>query len=426
MDNTPLFYITELINAIPEILIIALFFHNVLTTKRRKCVRIIGYCAAYIVMAAVSVLAASPYIRMFFYIGSLLGLAFFLYSDSFWTKLFSAAYCTLVFFISETLFVGILTLSGFGNSLELLQTGQGRFFGMVGTKILEFWLIVYSCRIYKKKVKSLPLKNWILILIMPLVSVLILNQVFFASYSSEKSLTYYIICAAGLLYINFSVFDYFNSYDTQIRLAASEQMREKESENYRMLESSYAEIRSIKHDLKNQVDILSALIQSEDYPAAQEYIRQMYSYSSVEAATSLCYTGNSALDAVINLKSASAESKGIRFITKISVSSYNIDALNLCRILSNALDNAVEACERVSSSDRFVYLTIKQLENKLIIDVENSSPYVDINCLATTKADKKQHGIGLYSIEKAIKTADGIVSLSYNDGVFSLKAVLPN
>lgn len=152
----------------------------------------------------------------------------------------------------------------------------------------------------------------------------------------------------------------------------------------------------------------------------------MYSYSSVEAATSLCYTGNSALDAVINLKSASAESKGIRFITKISVSSYNIDALNLCRILSNALDNAVEACERVSSSDRFVYLTIKQLENKLIIDVENSSPYVDINCLATTKADKKQHGIGLYSIEKAIKTADGIVSLSYNDGVFSLKAVLPN
>ena len=73
-----------------------------------------------------------------------------------------------------------------------------------------------------------------------------------------------------------------------------------------------------------------------------------------------------------------------------------------------------------------MYLTIKQLENKLIIDVENSSPYVDINCLATTKADKKQHGIGLYSIEKAIKTADGIVSLSYNDGVFSLKAVLPN
>lgn len=424
MSNSPLFYVTELVNVVPEILIAALFFGRVLPVKyQSRAVNVLGYAAAYIVMAGSAVLVPSPYIRLVFSVGSLLGLAFFLHKGSARARLFAAVYCTLIFFVSETLFVGILTLSGFGGSLDLLETGWGRFFGMVGTKLLEFWLIVYSCRIYKKKVRSLPLKNWVLILVMPVLSVIILNQVFFATYTSDGNMTGYIICAAGLLYLNISVFDYFDSFDKQIKLAALEQIREKETENYAMLESSYAEIRAIKHDLKNQVQVLNSLIQSEDFPQAQEYIGQMY--STVETATSVCYTGNSSLDAVINLKGALAKSKHIRYLTKISVTAITADALSLCRILGNALDNAIEASERVSADDRFVFLTITQAEGKLLIEVVNSSPEVDTANLATTKPDKKQHGIGLHSIEAAAKNMGGFVSCFYDDGMFSLRIVLP-
>lgn len=54
------------------------------------------------------------------------------------------------------------------------------------------------------------------------------------------------------LSLNFSVFNYFESYDKQIRLAALEQVMERENENYRAIADSYAEIRNIKHDLKTR------------------------------------------------------------------------------------------------------------------------------------------------------------------------------
>ena len=161
-------------------------------------------------------------------------------------------YFLLIFFISETLFAGILSVMGYGDPTELLNSNMGRILGMVGTKIYDFWLVVYSCRIYKNKVKSLPLKYWVFIILMPFLSAVILNQIFPAHSSDNNVMAGYIISVCGVLYLNFSVFNYFESYDKQIRLAALEQVMERENENYRAIADSYAEIRNIKHDLKNR------------------------------------------------------------------------------------------------------------------------------------------------------------------------------
>ena len=98
---------------------------------------------------------------------------------------------------------------------------------MIGTKIFDFWIVVYSCRIYKSKIKSLPLKYWILILMMPFLSAVIINLVFAANESDKSMMGSYMICVGGLLYLNLSVFNYFESYDKQIRLAALEKISER-------------------------------------------------------------------------------------------------------------------------------------------------------------------------------------------------------
>ena len=69
----------------------------------------------------------------------------------------------------------------------------------------------------------------------------------------------------GLLYLNLSVLNYFESYDKQIRFVALEKISEKENENYRAIAGSYEEIRCIKHDLKIQVSILNDLIKNEGH-----------------------------------------------------------------------------------------------------------------------------------------------------------------
>lgn len=423
MFNLSVYEAIEIINAIPEILIIALFYHRIFERKYNSYLPyIISYGIAFAVLSVTSLLVASPYVRIGITFAILLTFAIFLYSGSNTVKFFASVYYLLIVFISETLFVGILVIMGYGNPSELLESNMGRILGMIGTKIFDFWIIVYSCRIYKDKVKSLPFRYWVLIILMPFLSAVILNQIFPAHHIGNNVMIGYIISVCGVLYLNFSVFNYFESYDKQLRLATLEQIMERESENYRAIASSYAEIRNIKHDLKNQVTILNDLLKDSKYDEAKQHINQLY--NDVEKVTSVCYTGNSAVDSIINLKGDYARSCNISFISKITVKSIDFDAIGICRILGNALDNAIEACERIDIDEKFVCVSMHRLNNKLIIEIENSSLPVDVNNLITSKENKAARGIGMQSIRQTVENMNGYVSCSYDNGCFSIKIIL--
>lgn len=413
----------ETINAIAEILIIALFYHRIFDRKYNSAITyVISYLVAFAVLLASTLNISSPYIRIGVTFVILLSIAFFVYDGSKKVKLFASIYFILIFFISETFFVGILAIMGYGNPYELLESNMGRILGMIGTKIFDFWIIVYSCRIYKNKVKSLPFRYWVLIILMPFLSAIILNQIFPANHSGNNVMIGYTISVCGVLYLNFSVFNYFESYDKQIRLATLEQIMERESENYRAISGSYAEIRNIKHDLRNQVTVLNDLLKDNKYDEAKKHINQLY--NDVEKVTSVCYTGNSAVDSIINLKGDYARSRNISYMSKIKVISIDFDTISICRILGNAIDNAIEACERMEIDKKCVCIAMNQLENKLIIEIENTSHPVDVNNLITSKKNKEAHGIGMQSIRQTVESMNGYVSCNYENGYFSIKIVL--
>ena len=87
------------------------------------------------------------------------------------------------------------------------------------------------------------------------------------------------------------------------------------------------------------MNILNDLIKDNKYYEARKYISQLH--KEVERSSSVCYTGNSAVDSIINLKGDYARSHNIEFITKIKVNSVNFDTIGICRILGNALDNEI-------------------------------------------------------------------------------------
>ena len=239
--------LSELINVIPEVLIIILFFERIFQRKYRTIIPYIAvYTVDFLILLFASLFITYPQMRITVTFIVLLFSAAFLYNSSRIVKLFASIYYIVLIFISESLFMGVLMLMDYGNPIELLQSGTGRILGMIGTKIFDFWIVVYSCRIYKSKVKNLPLQYWILILLMPFLSAIIINLVFTANENDKSMMSSYIICVCGLLYLNLSVFNYFESYDKQIRLAALEKITEKENENYRAIAGSYDEIRNLK------------------------------------------------------------------------------------------------------------------------------------------------------------------------------------
>ena len=427
MFNQTFYYTVETVNTIIETGIIALFYHRIFRRKYNlpkynlPAVYVGGYIAAFIILLVSTLIIPSPYVRIYVTFGVLILVVFLLYKGGTSAKLFATTYMMLIFVVSETLFAGILTLLGYGNPSELLETNTGRVLGMVGTKIFDFWIVVYTCRIYKNKVKSLPVRYWVLILLMPFLSAVILAQIFPTEGSSSNVMLAYIFSVCGILYLNFSVFNYFESYDKQIELAALEQIMERENENYRALADSYEGIRGIKHDLKNQLSVLNDLIKRGKYDEAKEYMSGLY--SDVEKVTSVCFTDNPALDSIINLKGDHARSLGITYLTKIKVGQISADMVGLCSIMGNAIDNAIEACERFEGDEKHIMVSLAQTDGKLIIDVENTSQPVDVENLTTSKENKIIHGIGLQSIRRTVERMGGYMSLGYSDGCFSVKIV---
>lgn len=424
MSGLSLYDVIEFLNAIPEILFIQFFYHRIFDRKYNNHMPyILFYVFAYILLAVSSFLIGMPYVRICITYLILLSAAYFLYSGSMGIRFFATVYYLLIVFVSETLLAGILMLMGYGDPSELLQSSRGRILGMIGTKLFDFWLIIYSCRIYKHKVKNLPLQYWILILLMPVLSVIILSQIFSTGrFTDNKLMLGYILIVCGVLYLNFSVFNYFESFDKQIKLAALEQIMEHENENYRALADSYEEIRQLKHDLKNQIAVLEHLIQNEKYEEAKQHIQKLS--SDIYQAASVCYTGNSAIDSILNLKGTYARNCNITFLHKINIGQITCDTVGICRILGNALDNAIETCNRTQLEQKCIYVAMNQIDKKLIIEIDNTSLPVDVSNLASSKPDKKIHGIGMQSIKQTVKNMNGDIIYYYENGYFSIQIMV--
>ena len=111
---------------------------------------------------------------------------------------------------------------------------------------------------------------------------------------------------------------------------------------------------------------------------------------------------------------------------KIPVQMYVTD-FELCTLFSNLLSNGVEACKKVEKSKRFINIDIKRTEEQLVIEVENSvAEIVPIETLGkiTTKADKKNHGLGIKNILEVVEKSKGQILFENDEQAFRTRIVL--
>ena len=244
----------------------------------------------------------------------------------------------------------------FGSPLDQLNSGLGRYIGMACSKLFCFWFSVYIIEYSKNKQKDIPLKNWLSIILIPILSVVILNGIFVSYGLTHRQTINYLISVIGLLALNLFVFNFFDTYANQLKLKVMEQRLKSEEENYMLIESKYNEIRQLKHDINNQISVARSMFR---YGNQNEAIRHLENLSnSLSDAGGICYTGISSVDAIINMKWQEALNKNIQFTTKINVfESMTIDNMLICRILANLLDNAIEGAERCSCVNKYIHIS---------------------------------------------------------------------
>lgn len=188
------------------------------------------------------------------------------------------------------------------------------------------------------------------------------------------------------------------------------------------IEGIYSEIRSVIHDTNNHLACLRSLAEANNMEAVKRYL-----YNIGQTVGRLDFkikTGNPIADAVINEKYNIARNEGIGFKCDFIMPKESLlEPMDLCIVLSNALDNAIEACRKVKSNNISKEICIKSfIKNRyLIMEISNTSidrlHYVE-NTIISTKSDKLNHGIGISNIKTAASKYNGTVDIVEENNKF--------
>lgn len=190
--------------------------------------------------------------------------------------------------------------------------------------------------------------------------------------------------------------------------------------DYQMLQNAYAANAKLFHDFHNHTEVLYRYLTREKTAEAVKYLEDLRSPLGIVAQS--VWTGDEAVDCLINSKIALGVSVRIQMNCKVEYPQHtNIRSVDLVAILGNLLDNALEAVNDTEESLRYINLTIRRINEMIIIKVENgckTAPKMEEGELQTTKADTALHGWGLKSVRAAADRYDGTIETEYKRNRF--------
>lgn len=191
---------------------------------------------------------------------------------------------------------------------------------------------------------------------------------------------------------------------------------------YKKVEENQEHIKRIYHDMKNHMICISNLSNEKD---VQEYVRSL----DLNIGDISFNFGNKILDIIISEKYAICKEKGIKLDIVADFSKLDfIDMMDLSVIFSNALDNAIEACDKIvdKNMSKYISINVTYVNSFCFIKIENSKVN-DINIkhnnFITNKKDKSMHGIGLKNIKDTVHKYNGDIKIDFDDDKFLLKII---
>ena len=196
--------------------------------------------------------------------------------------------------------------------------------------------------------------------------------------------------------------------------------------HYQEVENMYKKMRGWRHDYRNHIQTMKVLAEKGDLEAIKEYLNKLD--EDLATVDTVVKTGNAMADAILNSKISLAKSRGINVKVDAHVPvKLKMSELDLCVILGNLFDNAIEASLPLPEEERLIRVYMVMKNTQLYISFTNftasKKQTKEANLFKTTKGDG--HGFGLVRIDSIIEKLDGYLSRNSEDGAFTTEVLIP-
>ena len=197
------------------------------------------------------------------------------------------------------------------------------------------------------------------------------------------------------------------------------------------VEQFYDGIRRMKHEMRNHLTNIKGLYESGNFGEMEQYITRMD--ESMNVFELAIKTGNPVTDVIVNDRQKAAEKQGIQFQSGfIYPKSERYNAYDIGIIINNLLQNALEACGRMNTVNRYISITSRQKKKFFLIEVRNSFEGeivmdADTNLPISTKgngASASLHGIGLSNVKREAEKYMGDLNIKVKKNEFSATVLL--
>ena len=274
-------------------------------------------------------------------------------------------------------------------------------------------------------------QTWYAFWVLPLVFIL-LNLFMIPRYPTTlqtgRVLQVYIVMSIALLFLML----FFNaifllmaiSINRNARLQQENQFLSMQQQRYESLKAAIEEARQARHDMRHQMNQLSALAEAGDLDGLKAYLAKTVSRIP-ELDMSFCE--NRAADSVVGYYCALAKREGISFCAKLDLpQTLPVDEIDMCLVLSNLLENAFEASLRTAPARRKIEVTAYVHAARLVlIEAENAfDGEINENSGVFRSSKRKGNGIGIQSVRHIAEKSGGVSTVTYQDGLFCAKVML--
>ena len=320
-----------------------------------------------------------------------------------------------------------------GKALDLSDLFTLNMVSVISKALLLSIILYMRKMIGKKTPDALTAKEWWVLFVISFITIFslvaIVVKIDLFNHTNQQGFFLYI--AMGVLAINFIVYYLINNImEREMKLREHAVFREKvksETAMYHSISENLEKQRKRTHEYKNQIAAISALVAGEQYQELNTYIEKIN--NALQLSMDAVDTNNVIVNAILNTKYREAVSKGMVFILKVNdLSQLKIEEEDIIVILSNLLNNALEACGQCK--DKVIKFKFILEGEQVVISVKNNietEPVVEDGEFVTTKTrEAGEHGMGIRNVIETIEKYGGRYVIDYDNEYFQFSILIPN